>query len=237
MKKKILAFSLVISLLAIAVVGGTLAWFTDTDEATNTFTVGSVKIQQNEDFEQKSQLLPIVNTDDPAQDPNYVTKVVSVTNKGKNDAYIRTFIAVPKALDGKLILDTNGETWVEQWAWPTVTIDGTEYIVHCYVLNKILTPGTNSGDLLNGVYLDASVDVQENPAANNELQFCWKDDSGNLVFSGYAVADDTLVDVYVATQAVQADGFEASGPQGALNAAFGDIANNTSLPTFTTTTP
>ncbi len=45
MKKKILAMSLCVVMLAIAIVGGTLAYFTDTKSATNTFTVGNVKIE------------------------------------------------------------------------------------------------------------------------------------------------------------------------------------------------
>lgn len=45
MKKKILALCLVVALAATAIVGGTLAYFTDTKDATNTFTVGNVKIQ------------------------------------------------------------------------------------------------------------------------------------------------------------------------------------------------
>ena len=44
MKKKILALSLCVVMLAIAIVGGTLAYFTDTKSAINTFTVGNVKI-------------------------------------------------------------------------------------------------------------------------------------------------------------------------------------------------
>lgn len=48
MKKRILSIALAISLLAIAIVGGTLAYFQDTDSAVNTFTMGNVKIQQNE---------------------------------------------------------------------------------------------------------------------------------------------------------------------------------------------
>ena len=49
MKKKILSLTLVVCLLAIAVVGGTLAYFTDTDnEVTNTFTVGNVQIKLDE---------------------------------------------------------------------------------------------------------------------------------------------------------------------------------------------
>ena len=44
MKKKITAIFLCVALLAIAIVGASLAYFTDTKAATNTFTVGNVKI-------------------------------------------------------------------------------------------------------------------------------------------------------------------------------------------------
>ena len=44
MKKKILAVCLCVALVAVAVVGATLAYFTDTKAKTNTFTVGNVKI-------------------------------------------------------------------------------------------------------------------------------------------------------------------------------------------------
>ena len=44
MKKKITAIFLCVALLAIAIVGASLAYFTDTKSATNTFTVGNVKI-------------------------------------------------------------------------------------------------------------------------------------------------------------------------------------------------
>ena len=44
MKKKITALCLCVALLAVAVVGASLAYFTDTKSATNTFTVGNVSI-------------------------------------------------------------------------------------------------------------------------------------------------------------------------------------------------
>ena len=44
MKKKLTAVFLCVALAAIAIVGASLAYFTDTDSATNTFTVGNVKI-------------------------------------------------------------------------------------------------------------------------------------------------------------------------------------------------
>lgn len=45
MKKKLTAIFLCAALSAIAIVGASLAYFTDTDKAENTFTVGNVKIQ------------------------------------------------------------------------------------------------------------------------------------------------------------------------------------------------
>ena len=45
MKKKLTAIFLCVALVAIAVAGASLAYFTDTKSATNTFTVGNVKIE------------------------------------------------------------------------------------------------------------------------------------------------------------------------------------------------
>lgn len=45
MKKKIISLCLVVALAATAIIGGTLAYFTDTKSAENTFTVGNVKIE------------------------------------------------------------------------------------------------------------------------------------------------------------------------------------------------
>ena len=56
MKKKITAICLCVALVAIAVVGASLAYFTDTKTATNTFTLGNVKIELLE-----SQYLPVLH--------------------------------------------------------------------------------------------------------------------------------------------------------------------------------
>ena len=48
MKKKVISLILCAALLTVAVIGGTLAYFTDMDDATNTFTVGKVDIELEE---------------------------------------------------------------------------------------------------------------------------------------------------------------------------------------------
>lgn len=117
MKKKLLATCLIIALAATAVIGGTLAYFTDTDEATNTFTAGGVAIdliekQVNEDgtaledFEQDQVLMPIVGSAQGEKDEfgqpvaeNYIDKMVTIKNTSKSDAWVRAYFAIPSALD------------------------------------------------------------------------------------------------------------------------------------------
>ena len=48
MKKKIVTLCVVICLLAVAAIGGTLAYFTDNETATNVFTMGKVDIELTE---------------------------------------------------------------------------------------------------------------------------------------------------------------------------------------------
>lgn len=102
MKKKITALCLCVALLAIAVVGASLAYFTDTDNAKNTFTVGNVKIdlieqEKTEDglgaFTQNKTLVP-----GKSNDGNAVSKIVTVKNTGANDAWVWVELRIPKYL-------------------------------------------------------------------------------------------------------------------------------------------
>lgn len=102
MKKKLTAIALVVALLAVAVIGGTLAYFTDTDSAKNTFTVGNVKIDLIEQekteqglvaFEQDKLLVP-----GKSNDGNAVSKIVTVKNTGRNDAWVWVDLKIPAYL-------------------------------------------------------------------------------------------------------------------------------------------
>jgi len=75
MKRKIIALCLIVAMLGVAVISGTMAYFTDTAEAVNVMTIGSVKIEQIEqqraedgktlvDFVQGKQLVPAVGSID-----------------------------------------------------------------------------------------------------------------------------------------------------------------------------
>lgn len=98
MKKKITAIFLCVALVAIAIVGASLAYFTDTKTAENTFTMGDVKIKLDETN---------VNGGDRTTDGNaynvypgaVVVKDPIVHNTGKNAAYIRATVKVEGWVD------------------------------------------------------------------------------------------------------------------------------------------
>ena len=106
MKKKITALCLCVALLAVAVVGASLAYFTDTKSAKNTFTVGDVSIKLIEQetvkdadgnvslqtFTQNKKLVPGKSSQ------NAVSKIITVENTGKGDAWVWVELKIPKAL-------------------------------------------------------------------------------------------------------------------------------------------
>ena len=84
MKKKIIALCLIVALVAIALISGTLAYFTDTEDATNVFTVGNVNIELLE---------PNWNTNGNESDDVYpgepLPKDPMVKNIGANPCFVR----------------------------------------------------------------------------------------------------------------------------------------------------
>ena len=106
MRKKLVTGALLCAFGAVAVTGGTLAYFTDKDAETNVFTTGKVDIDLVENFDaEDAKLLP--------GKQNAVQKEVWIElEEGSEDAYVWYTFAIPKALDS-----TDGST-------------GTNNIVH-----------------------------------------------------------------------------------------------------------
>ena len=102
MKKNITALCLCVALLAVAVVGASLAYFTDTKSATNTFSVGNVKIDLIEQQKGENGLVPFTQNKTlvpgKSNDGNAVSKIVTVENTGKNDAWVWVELRIPKYL-------------------------------------------------------------------------------------------------------------------------------------------
>ena len=252
--KKVIALILAIALLVIAAIGGTMAYFTDKDSAENTFTVGNVKIdlieqQENEDgtaledYTNPKVLNPIVGSAQGEKDAlgqptakNYVDKIVTVKNTGKNDAYVRAYFAIPSALDdgyetfnpglnvlhfnfgnykdGTTLKSTFGNQWIWQpgkdgkdWKYYETKIDGVAYNVYYADYYKTLPAGKTTEQLLSGVYLDKNVDMKDGKYIDTR-----KPDADLSILEGE-------VKLPVMAVAVQADGFDSA--DAAVTAAFG----------------
>lgn len=102
-KRKILALCLIVCLLATAVVGGTLAYFTDTDEQVNTFTAGKVDITLDEAVVEKDGNGNLVATNDRTTDnqtyrlypAQTVTKDPTITVAADSEqAYVAAVVTV-----------------------------------------------------------------------------------------------------------------------------------------------
>lgn len=203
MKKKILALSMCIALAAIAIVGASLAYFTDTKTATNTFTMGNVQIKLDE-----------TNVNDPDGDrvtsnvynvyPGaVVTKDPIVHNIGKNGAYIRATVNVSNWMnlvgayypdfketfpnDGykaalNLLVGELGEGWsvvgVEAGDVFTIGQFDTKFILK---YDGVLASGTDTTAMFQTVTIPAGID------------------NANA---------DSFDEVKVVAQAIQADGFD-----------------------------
>ena len=107
-KKKVISLAAVGIIGAIALSGASIAYFSDTKTATNTFTVGNVKIdlveQQTvkgadgkvtglEAFVQNKVLKP-----GTSKDGNAVSKIVTIENTGENAAWVWVDLKVPAYL-------------------------------------------------------------------------------------------------------------------------------------------
>lgn len=171
MKKKIVAFAMVFALAAVAVVGGSLAYFTDTDAKDNTFTTGNVKIELIENFGDNDpttpeKLLPATGSAQEGTLENGITKEVTVKNTGSEDAYVRVHIAIPNVLDngsdtfdaGKNVLHfnfakdsigegkwdwskTSGTPYDDDWNYYETSINNVKYNVYVVTYGTALKTG------------------------------------------------------------------------------------------------
>lgn len=221
MKKKVLALALVVALAAVAVTG-TLAWFTDTDKATNTFTIGSIDVDIKEDFTQPEHMLPVVDNDMASSDPNYVKKQVWVDNTGKNPAFVQLYIAVPKVLDDAdmiHVVECENVKWIRDTIIKVYTDPSSniQYNVYKYVYTEAVAPGAITDHVIEAVYLDEKLDYN-----NNTGKFKVMGATEDLPFS-----PNGKIDILVFAQAVQAEGFgENHNIADLLKQSFGDEIPN-----------
>lgn len=106
-KKKIISLCLVVCLLATAI-GGTLAYFTDTDSEKNTFTVGNVDIDLTETNKINGEEVT-GNAFKNLMPGTKITKTPVVTNNSSEDAYVRVVVRVTNQEELYDILNAENE--------------------------------------------------------------------------------------------------------------------------------
>jgi len=188
---------------------GTMAYLQDSDSDVNVMTLGNVDILQNEqqlaedgvtleEFKQNKDLYPGTE----------ISKIVTVTNKGRSDAYFRTLIAFEdiESETFEIGFPISEGNWMWSWGAPeaTIVVDGVTYQVYEALYTAVLKPGETSPASLTKVELAAS-------ATNEDMEALGYD-----------------YEILVLTQAVQTAGFDSA--QAALDEAFGDVnATNAAL--------
>lgn len=226
MKKKILALCLCVALAATAIVGASLAYFTDTDKADNVFTTGKVDISLKENFEQNSKLLPATGSAQAGTLENGVKKEIAVkVEGGSEDTYVRVHIAIPSILDdGASTFDaknnvlhfnydknsigegkwdwskTTGAPYEGDWNYYETTIGGIKYNVYVVTYGTALKAGATTPEYaMHQVYLDSKVTSSDITKIKETLGDNWE--------------------IKVVAEGTQAAGFDNA--YAALNTAFG----------------
>ncbi len=160
MKKKIISLCLVAALAVVAIAGTSLAYFTDKDAKTNTFTLGNVDIELNEEkWATPTAAVPDVEY---AKDP-------VVTNIGENDAWIRVDVTLSDAAaftaaaerhqitDLATIFADHDET---KWtlAGEPVYDEDADTLTYSYYYNTVLAVDESTEPLFTSVTIPAVFD-------------------------------------------------------------------------------
>lgn len=173
MKKIVLICLAFLSVLGILT--GTFAYFTDTIETKAVIASGELSVLQHEyEYAQDGSTLQPYTQNQVIYPGVKVDKIVTVENVGKNMAYVRTFVAVPTAGNGKTLAALEKGT-DPNWVWcetpfTGIEIDQVPYDIFYATYTIQLAPGSTTPPCMTGftvspqltqmggqyVYLDAS---------------------------------------------------------------------------------
>ena len=154
-KRKIMLLAMALCMVAILAVGGTLAYFTDTDSADNVFTVGNVDIdltEPNWETVGKDEAPEVYPGEAIAKDP-------TITNNGANPCFVRIKITgwdslIDAELSKNLIgfrTDYVDNKLGENWVCPDGYNEADDSYIFYY--NKVLTVGSTTDALFDQIVL------------------------------------------------------------------------------------
>ena len=146
MKKKSLIISIIVILIVLVVTGGIYAYLTDTDQKTNVFTQGSVKISITEPNWNPSNAQSI-------RPGNVINKDPQINNIGKNDAYVYMRVEQPlveqmTGANGSLFSYTTNSGWT---LLKSEECSSPPKVISVYYYNTALAKNTSTTKLFNNV--------------------------------------------------------------------------------------
>ena len=238
MKKKILAFAMVFALAAVAVVGGSLAYFTDEDETENTFAVGNVNIsmieqqrnEQNPDmlspYVDGSTLIPVVENEKESP------VITNGDNDETNDVALPSEANYANYIDKIVRVSNTGKSQAYVRAFIAIpssidafTLDGGLHLSlgESKSWEDLIPAGTATiNSIKYNVYSRINSEVVESWTTTSPA-YCGiyldkdvdADENGNLIINGNAVGRSTYtvegkVVIPVFAQAIQVAGFDTA---------------------------
>lgn len=207
MKKKLTAIFLCVALVAIAIVGASLAYFTDTKTATNTFTMGDVKIKLDETNVNDPEGDRVTSNEYNVYPGAVVTKDPIVHNVGKNGAYIRAIVTIENGMNWLGLYNDNVWTAPQEAAF-TALINNTlgedwEIADIAYVMSG---PNHPTSDFVATLKYTKVLNATEDTTAMfSEIAFPAKMTESDVTTR---IAQDGNFGINVVAQAIQVDGFD-----------------------------
>lgn len=196
MNKKAVTFGAVVLAMSTAVAAGSsLAYFTDSEDVTNTFTVGDVDIDLTE---------PLWNpTEEHIISPGAeIAKNPTVTNAGINDAYIRVKVTISDFDTMKSVIpsfagavDSNIITGFDKTSWDIVSEEdsGNDHIVTLLYKNILSNKSeSNSVQVFSGLNIPTELDGELQALAGK---------NPTITVSAEAIQANGFEDVYTAFEA------------------------------------
>ena len=197
--KWLLILSLVLAMSM--TLGSTMAYLTDTDTKTNTFTMGKVDISVEEE-----------NVGDKLTPGQETNKDAKITNNGDNDAWVWMTVVVPGNI-AKYVTPVWANGVTPDYTTTDATTGDMTYTV---LVDTALASKASTGKILDAVKMDGSVDIQNDKlvAVVNGVP---TEITGDLkvIVNGYAVQKDGFDTVTAAYNAYNAQwGITGGGSSG-----------------------
>ena len=191
MKKKVTAIALAVCILAVAVIGATMAYFTDTDSKTNTFTFGKVDIDLTEDStDANGAVKGVISTGGgityPGVLPGLVySKIPTVTVKNDSlPAYVAITATVPTIYNWGGLFNNKIDSAFD---WEKKTV-GANTVYYFYAKDPV-QPGKS---------VTPFTEVKINPALTQD----GVSKAFNVIVNAYAIQTEGFADRWAAFAAV-----------------------------------